>query len=201
LNVDGNQQYKVIGRRASNALELSCSVGSAYLAAATGFFGVKVVPSFCFDVLDNTANYASQIRNAGNSADRSGLQILAGTNADGGGGQVIYLNAKTGDGSAQVGYLENTNAGTFQLVSVSDARTKTNIAPTELSASDIINALQVRQFQKNGQEHRIGFVAQEVRDVFPEAVSEHSGTGLMGVAYSALIPVLVKAIQELYKVK
>ena len=44
----------------------------------------------------------------------------------------------------------------------------------------------------------IGLIAQEVYDIIPEAVDvpENSVTGLWGLNYDKLIPVLVKAIQE-----
>jgi len=44
----------------------------------------------------------------------------------------------------------------------------------------------------------IGFLAQELVDVIPEAVSipENPDEGLFGVDYTRLIPVLTKAIQE-----
>jgi hypothetical protein len=43
---------------------------------------------------------------------------------------------------------------------------------------------------------QLGFIAQEVQAVVPEAVSELTD-GVLGVAESTLIPVLVKAVQEL----
>ena len=48
---------------------------------------------------------------------------------------------------------------------------------------------------------RIGFIAQEVKEIFPEAVV--TGTDVdktMGINYSDLIPVLTKAIQEQQKI-
>lgn len=40
-----------------------------------------------------------------------------------------------------------------------------------------------------------GFIAQEVEEVLPEVVAE-SGSGLLGIDYNALVPVLTGAIQE-----
>lgn len=139
--------------------------------------------------------YAGTFTNAGGNTDRYGLKVVAGSNADGGGSPVYYLWASTGNDSANVGYIENTGGGTFQLVTVSDARTKTNIAPTELSGSDIILSMQPRQYHKRGHFHRIGFVAQEVESLYPEAISTDP-EGQKGIAYSALIPILIKAMQE-----
>jgi hypothetical protein len=41
----------------------------------------------------------------------------------------------------------------------------------------------------------IGFIAQELREVFPEIVTENED-GVLGVKYTELIPVLVQAIKE-----
>jgi hypothetical protein len=43
---------------------------------------------------------------------------------------------------------------------------------------------------------QIGLIAQEVKEVFPEIIEE-SETGILGLRYTEIIPILVKAIQEL----
>jgi hypothetical protein len=45
-------------------------------------------------------------------------------------------------------------------------------------------------------ENQLGFIAQEAQKVIPESVSEMMG-GNLGMDKSSIIPVLVKAIQEL----
>ena len=42
---------------------------------------------------------------------------------------------------------------------------------------------------------QMGFVAQEMKDIFPEIVVEDKN-GLLGIRYTELIPILVKAFQE-----
>jgi hypothetical protein len=41
----------------------------------------------------------------------------------------------------------------------------------------------------------MGFIAQEIKNVFPELISEDS-KGMLMVDYGALVPVLVKVINE-----
>lgn len=48
----------------------------------------------------------------------------------------------------------------------------------------------------NLQKKQIGFLAQELETVFPELVSKTDSTGLLGINYIGLIPVLVEAIKE-----
>ena len=43
----------------------------------------------------------------------------------------------------------------------------------------------------------IGFLAQDVQSVVPEAVSEMHGERYLGIDYAALVPVLVGALQEM----
>jgi hypothetical protein len=42
---------------------------------------------------------------------------------------------------------------------------------------------------------QLGLIAQEVQEVFPEIVSERED-GTLGIRYTELIPVLIKAVQE-----
>jgi len=81
----------------------------------------------------------------------------------------------------------------------SDQRLKENIQDSE-SASDLIDAIQVRQYdwKSNGSRQRYGFVAQELVTVAPEAVNQPADSDeMMGVDYSKLVPMLVKEIQSL----
>ena len=104
-------------------------------------------------------------------------------------------------------------------VDASDERLKHNLTPIE-NAVDKLNTLQAINFQwKYGSEERkaknnLGLLAQEVYEVFPEAVDaipnedfklidhptiagEKAAEGTWGIGKGTLIPVLVKAIQEL----
>ena len=81
----------------------------------------------------------------------------------------------------------------------SDVRLKENIADADDAAS-LIDAIQVRKFdwKDGGQHQRYGFVAQELIEVAPEAVSAPADEdAMMGVDYSKLVPMLVKEIQSL----
>jgi hypothetical protein len=90
--------------------------------------------------------------------------------------------------------------------SISDVRTKENIRDSE-EGLQVILGLQPRRFDfkqgfGNGRKNALGFVAQEIETVFPDAVSEvHLDPDSKDIAYKTvgpgeLIPVLVKAIQE-----
>ena len=101
---------------------------------------------------------------------------------------------QVGDGGTNIiGYVDS---GTGAWVAVSDARQKHNITDIGYGL-DILNKLHPVSFDYNrNNEHTIGFLAQEVKDIIPEAVfgTEEKGYGM---SYATLTPVVVKAIQEM----
>ena len=111
-------------------------------------------------------------------------------------------------------YLSGTGATAW--TANSDRRLKHNINPLPASTLDRIMALNPVTYhwkdakQDEAQGLQLGFIAQQVEDVFPEIVS-HGGTttitlangeqqtidNTLGVAQTALISPLVKSVQEL----
>ncbi len=94
------------------------------------------------------------------------------------------------------------SAGSAVWTSASDARLKEEVADLALGL-DFVNQIQPRIYQwKENKEKAAGFVAQELQEVVVEHDASYLGlvdadNEYMGVAPAALIPVLVKAIQEL----
>jgi hypothetical protein len=94
------------------------------------------------------------------------------------------------------------SAGSAVWTSASDVRLKEEVADLALGL-DFVNQIQPRTYQwKENKEKAAGFVAQELQEVVAEHDASYLGlvdtdNEYMGVAPGALIPVLVKAIQEL----
>ncbi len=153
-------------------------------------------PAYMLDVqTDAASSYVATFFNDGNNQNRYGIQVQAG--ADDGTGTTYYFNALDGDGT-QVGYISRT-AGTFALTDISDERTKTNITDTDIDGLDIINDLEVKDFNRKEDPSGktiTGFIAQEVQNIYPEAITKGQN-GYLGIMKDALVPVLVKAVQEL----
>jgi hypothetical protein len=102
------------------------------------------------------------------------------------------------NGNGVVGAITTNGTATAYNTS-SDARLKENISTADDSA-DLIDAIQVRQYdwKSDGSHQRYGMVAQELDQVFPEAVSKPTDPEeMMGVDYSKLVPLLLKEIQSL----
>ncbi len=89
---------------------------------------------------------------------------------------------------------------TNNTVNVSDFRLKKNIAPLRYGLNEVLNMRPVSYIMKddNEEEVKLGLIAQEVRNLVPEVVSEekNSKEKYLGMNYTELIPVLIKATQE-----
>jgi Chaperone of endosialidase/Secretion system C-terminal sorting domain len=122
---------------------------------------------------------------------------------------INYFAGKIGIGtkspSALLTVYNGTTTGTYTTsgwVSSSDGRLKTNVRLID-SAMDIVNKLNGVYFEwKNGSgnERQLGFIAQDVKKVLPEAVSGKEGDLAKGeslsMGYQNIVPVLVEALKE-----
>jgi hypothetical protein len=87
-----------------------------------------------------------------------------------------------------------SNAYCLQLFQFSDSRLKRNIQELPNALSTIC-ALHGVRYTMSGQPH-VGFLAQEVKEVIPEAVTQ-TQEGVMAVDYTRIVPILVEAVKEL----
>jgi hypothetical protein len=79
---------------------------------------------------------------------------------------------------------------------VSDVRLKENIVDVDSSLAKINSLRPVEFDMKKDGEHKAGFIAQELREVFPDMIVEGE---YLKIKKDQLIPYMVKAIQELSK--
>jgi hypothetical protein len=200
----GSTNQTVVGYgttgQADNAVTLgNASVTAVYMAQDSG---ATVHAGGLSIIGDSGGGYVASFQNDGNNANRYGIIVQAG--ADDGSGTTNYILAKDGDGG-DIGVISN-DSGTFALSDLSDARKKENIKDTSIKGIDTIKAMKVRDFdwKKSKQTVIGGFVAQELKEVFEPAVigsedkKDADGNDVfMGVSRERLVPVLVKAIQEL----
>jgi hypothetical protein len=116
-------------------------------------------------------------------------------------GDVFVRFCSGTQGSASLrGYIE-TNGVSVLYSTASDARLKENIADAP-AAGSLVDAVQVRSFdwKESGIHQEYGFVAQELLEVYPHAVSQPSSDDEerpLAVDYSQLVPLLVKEVQAL----
>ena len=81
------------------------------------------------------------------------------------------------------------------LLSNSDERLKENIYPIEDALSKVSEIEGVYFNWKNENKNQVGVIAQQVKKVFPEVVSEDNNSYL-SVDYSKLVPLLIGAVNE-----
>ena len=88
------------------------------------------------------------------------------------------------------------NCSAFSFLSVSDRRFKENIQ-TLSNATNLVEQMRgVRFTWVANQEKDVGVIAQELREIIPEAVI---GEEKLSVAYHKIIPVLIESVKELSK--
>ena len=180
-----------------------------------GNVGIGIVPpTTLLDVRGSSTSAAMlQIINAGNNANAFGMVIQSGTAGASAGALADSrpLIFNDGDGTALGGVNAGTTAAPAFFAPSSDERLKENITNTSIVGLDVINGLTMKAFNfiKYGTDvpTDIGFIAQNCESVYPKMVSELDDDDTKanwGVDHSVktvsdgiLVPVLVKAIQEL----
>ncbi|MFT3979345.1 MAG: tail fiber domain-containing protein [Ferruginibacter sp.] len=87
------------------------------------------------------------------------------------------------------------------VIQTSDARLKTNITSLHYGLKELMQMQPVQYNWKINPDDKkeIGFLAQDIQKIIPEAVEAPANGDAMGMKYTELIPVLVKAIQEQQK--
>ena len=135
----------------------------------------------------------TSLRGVGDAYFSRDGDIALNVNRNGSDGKVVsFRRGGTEGGSISV----TTTAAT--LASSSDSRLKSNIQDAA-SASDKIDAIQVRQFDWNetGNHQDYGLIAQELQPIEPLAVvGSPDSDEMMGIDNSKLVPMLIKAVQE-----
>lgn len=135
-------------------------------------------------------------------------------------GNVFNYDTKTQNTSASTGsvFTFYKTVSAPQYLTTSDARSKTDIEPLENMGSQLRDIVPVSYTliqngggsdgtaagspkkssaqDQGGVHHQYGFLAQDVREVYPELVYEDS-EGMLSIDYTGFIPILVDAIQNL----
>jgi len=180
------------------------------------FYGAShaTAPNAISLVTDNTERM--RITNGGNvlinttTSNNTPLEIECGSGGDG-----IYLKRSGAYSQMFIGgnttgtaitFIRTAGSGGVRLdsgatawASSSDERLK-NINGSIENALDSLLTLRAVNFSWKSDEtnkNNLGLIAQDIVKVFPETVTLDEENDVLGVRYTELIPVLVKAIQEL----
>lgn len=180
------------------------SGGSLFLGTSDGSKSttIQADPTYAAMYLQSGSTYASYEMNANSTFmvyQKPSSQTKIELKTTG----VTVISTTTGFQGAVYGADYSTNYTNRSLVDkayvasqVSDIRLKENITSIESSLLKV-NALRPVEFDFiQSKEHKIGFIAQEVEQVFPQLIVSDDGEYLK-IKESQLVPYLVKAIQEL----
>ena len=121
------------------------------------------------------------------------------------GGTEIYGTGRSPreNGKNAVIWWSQVGDGTvkYHIDKASDRRLKENITETSIKALDKINQLVMVAFDfiDSKKHEEIGLIAQDVEAVIPQAISQNPENldGYLHIDYTALVPYLIKGIQEL----
>jgi hypothetical protein len=169
--------------------------GTAHGSGSPGVVGIGTT--------NPSLNAALEIDTLANGATAQAIQL-----GNNGSNFIVFYGG--GGYTSQAGSIAVTNAGVPAVTynTTSDRRTKENIAETQFSLDDLMK-IKVRDFNfiKDPKHTRVtGFIAQELNQVFPDAVHTNGddGTGPIalkagpwGIDYGRLTPLLVKSLQDL----
>ncbi len=168
------------------------TVSGAGVVYAASKLGVGVAATYTCDIQGDVAgNYIAKFFNDGGNT-RHGIIIQCGDDAN---PNEVFSAYQDGDGT-QVGWVIGDGAGGVTYHSVSDERNKNVLGP--ISSTKVINALtQISPFEYVGKglteatgRKNIGFSAQDVHEIFPEAAIYNPETDQYTISYGRLVPVL-----------
>jgi len=159
------------------------------------------------------SNYKGMVASASSATGSVYGLTGSGTSTGTGTAYGVYGSASSTSGTAYGIYCSGNGGYTGTWSAVSDRKFKKNIADYSNALENVLKLRTVTydmnteeySFMGFSSEKQIGFIAQEMEDVFPTLVTKgvHPGDGerdeeidYKGINYIGLIPVLVKAIQE-----
>jgi len=196
--IEANGDYNV-------AIALSDQNGLSVTQANTmaimgGMVGVGTIsPGYQLHAVINSSSKVAMFENQNQGTNSDGIIIEAGPNSNPGPG-VDFVIFQDGDGSI-VGTIDGNGIGGIMYNNSSDARLKTKIRDYS-GGLQTVSQMKVRLYEKKSApgNETIGFLAQELQEVYPQAVSGFPDSNVdddpMMVDYSKITPLLVKAIQE-----
>jgi hypothetical protein len=179
----------------TNLLSLSGSSGAGFTLKSS--YDISLLRSFTFLINavgnagfwnNNTSSYAYFIVN---STNNMGIGTITPD-------QKLHVVGNAKISSVGAGTFSNnlniTSDGTL-TTATSDEKFKYNIRPLNYGLETLLQLKPVNFQWIEGEEEDLGFIAQDVAEIIPEAVNTNWNSDLL-FRYESLIPILTKAIQE-----
>jgi hypothetical protein len=155
-------------------------------------------PEYKLHIMQYQSGYTASFENRAGSTDCYGINIIAGSNTTGG-AKFIQFQSPGTSSPYTLGYIEQDGGFGVKFTSLSDLRIKEDIVDTHFGLYNLMK-IKVRDFEFiNDPSNTLntGFVAQELYEVYPAAVSKPvNDNDLWQVDYGRVTPIIVKAIQD-----
>lgn len=168
-----------------------------YFSGTVGIGVALPTASLGLEVQKSSGGYVANFENLAGTVGDDGIQISIGNTLPN--TTAFYVGCYAGGGLD--GGLRADGAGGVALYTASDRRLKQNIVeiPDALNTLSKISAKQYEFIAAPGKKMH-GFIAQELFEIYPEAVAApENENDIYMVNYSALTPLLTGGINELYK--
>lgn len=204
-NITLGETAVAIGQSLESTNDNSVIIGNSITADGQGNIAIgNGLRTFSADEMA-FGKYNTIYTPANNNSDRL-LVVGNGTAASRNNAMMILKNGNVGFGEStpihplQMGSGAHvTSAGVW--TNASDARLKENIFETKYGLEEVLKLRPVNYTMIADGSSQVGFIAQELREIIPEVVSGTEGDinkgETLGVSYGNIVPVLVKAVQEL----
>ncbi len=170
------------------------------------------IPTTLFNVVGDLAGDIGFFFNDGGTDDRNGIKIQGGldTNPT---TAMDFITFADGNGT-EIGFIEGDGAGGVQLNGFSSDRdVKTNIVDTQYGLGDLVKIKIVDfNYKKSETMPQVGIIAQDLFDVFPEAVNQPTTIMVRdpndkekqlekykpwNINYIKVVPLIIKSVQDL----
>ena len=201
----------VIGTTASEAcdivtngtsnIRMRVDANGTVMIGGTSAEDVGSAPGLVIQKASGQNQMAFEILDDDSSADSSNtmmaLRFDQDNNCDGAG----FIEFQ--DSGGVIGSIKCNGAGSVVYNTTSDERLKENIADVDDGYLELVNDIKIKSFDwkdRPNLKNKVGVIAQELEKVIPNAVSkgEDDVSKLpYQVSYPALVPYLIKAVQEL----
>ena len=156
----------------------------------------SLYPSVKLSIKQTSANIPAEIwSNYSGDSGSAAVMLIKYDNSSS--SSQVFQRFVIDNGNTACGQINGNGASQVAFGSWSDSRLKNNIENLPSQLSNIMALRPVEFDYKNGSGHQIGFIAQEMQEVYPDAVAEDTDGFLTITGWSKTEARLVKAIQEL----
>jgi hypothetical protein len=171
------------------------SGGDLLVGTTSGSYG-----SFSGRVVGNASSGGAALFYTSYSGDLSNAALNVGKFDNNATTSQVYVRFGFNNGGLGGGQINGNGSGAAAFGGFSDRRLKENIVdlPSQLDNILALRPVEFDYIESVGGGHQTGFVAQEMQEVYPDAVGEREPDGMLTVTgWSKTEARLVKAIQEL----